>query len=227
MSLNSLDEYWVPEHVKDYLRGLGFVLPLDDMEPWIRSWDDWMGARGDFYDYRDKDGLGRVYEVHRRSIHPAMRVCKEWGSLLLNEEVKVVCEDQKATEWIDGFFSNTRFMAQAQATVVRAFGLGTGAWALWVDLDRKKVRIRHYDARMVIPLTWDEDGVTECAFVTRVFYRGKAIDQLQMHLKGGMGFSTDSALSVGTFQIFTCTRGWASHNEQRGNLSDRHCLLRL
>lgn len=191
MSVNSLDEYWVPEHVKEYLRGLGFVLPLDDMEPWIRSWDDLMGARGDFYDYRDKDGLGRVYEVHRRSIHPAMRVCKEWGSLLLNEEVKVVCEDQKATEWIDGFFSNTGFMAQAQDTVVRAFGLGTGAWALWLDLDRKKVRIRHYDARMVIPLTWDEDGVTECAFVTRAFYRGKAVDQLQMHLRGGVGFTAE------------------------------------
>ena len=193
MSLNSMDEYWVPEHVKEYLRGLGFVLPLDDMEPWIRSWDDWMGARGDFYDYRDKDGVGRVYEVHRRSIHPAMRVCKEWGSLLLNEDVKVVCEDQRATDWIGSFFSSTNFMAQAQATVVRAFGLGTGAWALWVDLDRKKVRVRHYDARMVIPLTWDEDGVTECAFVTRAFYRGKAVDQLQMHLKGGMGFSAGSS----------------------------------
>ena len=33
VSLNSMDEYWVPEHVKEYLRGLGFVLPLDDMEP--------------------------------------------------------------------------------------------------------------------------------------------------------------------------------------------------
>lgn len=193
MGLNSMDEYWVPEHVKEYLRGLGFVLPLDDMEPWIRSWDDWMGARGDFYDYRDKDGLGRVYEVHRRSIHPAMRVCKEWGSLFLNEDVKVVCDDQEATDWIDGFFSSTNFMAQAQATVVRAFGLGTGAWALWVDLDKKKVRIRHYDARMVIPLTWDEDGVSECAFVTRAFYRGKAVDQLQMHLKGGAGFSAGSS----------------------------------
>ena len=127
MSVNSLDEYWVPEHVKEYLRRLGFVLPLDDMEPWIRSWDDWMGARGDFYDYRDKDGLGRVYEVHRRSIHPAMRVCKEWGSLFLNEEVKVVCDEQKATDWIGKYFSNTGFMAQAQDTVVRAFGLGTGA----------------------------------------------------------------------------------------------------
>lgn len=56
MGANDLDEYWVPEHVKDYLRKLGFVLPLDDMEPWIRSWDDWMSARGDFYDYRDYVG---------------------------------------------------------------------------------------------------------------------------------------------------------------------------
>ena len=46
---------------------------------------------------------------------------------------------------------------------------------------------------MVIPLTWDEDGVTECAFVTRAFYRGKAVDQLQMHLKGGVGFSAGSS----------------------------------
>ena len=30
MSVNSLDEYRVPEHVKEYLRRLGFVLPLDD-----------------------------------------------------------------------------------------------------------------------------------------------------------------------------------------------------
>ena len=187
MSVNQLDEYWVPEHVKNYLTSLGFVLPLDDMEPWIRAWDDWMGARGDFYDYHDTDGLGRSYEVHRRSIHPAMRVCKEWGSLLLNEEVKVVCEDQKASDWINEFFSTTNFMAQAQATVVRAFGLGTGAWALWLDLDHKKVRVRHYDARMVIPLTWDEDGITECSFVTRAIYRGNAIDQLQMHTVSELG----------------------------------------
>lgn len=113
MSLNSMDEYWVLEHVKDYLRGFGFVLPLDDMEPWIRSWDDWMGARGDFYDYRDKDGLVWVYEVYRRLIHPAMRVCKEWGSLLLNEDVKVVWDDRRATDWIGEFSSSTNFMAQA------------------------------------------------------------------------------------------------------------------
>lgn len=39
----------------------------------------------------------------------------------------------------------------------------------------------------MIPLSWDEEGVTECAFVTRVFYRGKAVDQLQLHLLGNLG----------------------------------------
>ena len=58
MSTNGLDEYWVPEHVKDCLRKLGFVLPLDDMEPWIRGWDDWMSARGEFYDYRTRTAWG-------------------------------------------------------------------------------------------------------------------------------------------------------------------------
>ena len=89
-----MDEHWVPEHVRDYLRRMGFVLMLDDMEPWIRSWDDWLCARGYFYDYRHKDGMGRVYEVHRRSIHSAKRGCEEWGSKLLNEHVRVTSENQ-------------------------------------------------------------------------------------------------------------------------------------
>ena len=185
-------EYWVPEHVREHLRSLGFVLPIEAMEGYIREWHDWMSAVGDFYSYRDTDGFGRIYEVHRRSIHPAMRVCQEWGSLLLNDKTQVVCEEQGATQWLSDFLSNTGFMSAAQVTVVKAFGMGTGAWALWVDADARKVRIRHYDARMVIPLSWDEEGVSECAFVTRVFYRGKAFDQLQMHLRGGLGLGDGS-----------------------------------
>ena len=177
-------DYWVPEHVREYLRSLGFHLPLEAMEGHIRAWHEWMQACGSFYDYRDSDGFGRVYEVHRRSIHPAMRVCREWGSLLLNDKTQVVCDDQACTDWLQWYFEQTGFFPSAQATVVRAFGMGTGAWALWIDEGNKDVRIRRYDARMVIPLSWDEERVTECAFVTRAYYRGQAVDQLQMHLLG-------------------------------------------
>ena len=180
-------DYWVPEHVRAYLRGLGFQLPLEDMEPYIRAWDRWMRSLGDFYDYKDTDGVGRVYEVHRRSIHPAMRVCREWGSLLLNDKTAVACEEQACTDWLADWMARTGFLASAQECVVRAFGLGTGAWALWVDAGSREVRVRRYDARMVVPLTWDEGGVTECAFVTRAFWRGKAVDQVQLHLRGAGG----------------------------------------
>lgn len=182
-------EYWIPEHVREYLKGLGYsTSAMENMETCIRSWDEWMSARGDFYSYHDVDGFGRNYEVHRRSLKPAMRVCTEWGSLLLNDKTQVVCENQECTDWLEGWMAETGFLAQAQACLVRAFGLGTGAWALWVDTFEKKVRVRCYDARMVVPLTWDEDGVTECAFVTRCFHKGKAIDQLQIHCKGILGY---------------------------------------
>ena len=137
MSLVDEREYWVPEHVREYLRGLGFHLPIEAMEGWIREWHEWMQSVGSFYEYKDVDGFGRVYEVHRRSIHPAMRVCQEWGSLLLNDKTQVVCEDQACTDWLADFFKETGFMPLAQNTVVRAFGMGTGAWTLWVDADRR------------------------------------------------------------------------------------------
>lgn len=195
--------------------GLGFPLLLEDMEPHIRAWDRWMRSLGDFYDYRDADGVGRVYEVHRRSIHPAMRVCREWGSLLLNDKTQVACDDQACTDWLAAWMARTGFLAAAQECVVRAFGLGTGAWALWVDAGSHEVRVRRYDARMVVPITWDEEGVTECAFVTRAFWRGRAVDQVQLHLRGGGIFSPGEA-SAGGFLATGSSRPGSSPLENGG-----------
>ncbi len=185
--LGNEDRYWVPEAVRAYLRALGFRLPLEDMEPHILAWERWMRAEGEFYDYRDTDGFGRLYEVHRKTIMPAMRVCREWGSLLLDEKTQVACEDQACTDWLESFFANSGFWSRAQDTVEKSFGLGTGAFAVWMDTSRHELKVRHYDARMVVPLTWDAEGIAECAFVTRAYHRGQAVDQLQMHLIGPGG----------------------------------------
>lgn len=68
--------------------------------------------------------------------------------------------------------ARTGLLASAQERVARAFGLRTGARTLWVDAGSRKVRVRRYDARMVVPFTWNEDGVTECALVKRAFSGG-------------------------------------------------------
>ena len=50
------------------------------------------------------------------------------------------------------------------------------------DAGARGVRVRRYDARKVAPLTWGEKGVTECAPVTRAFWRGHVVDQVQLQL---------------------------------------------
>ena len=118
---------------------------------------------------------------------PSCRRCGCAGSLLLDEKTVVACESQVCTDWLGSFLSATGFWGRAQETVVRAFGLGAGAFAVWMDVGRRLVRVRHYDARMVVPLSWDVEDVRECAFVTRCFSRGALLDQLQMHVVGDDG----------------------------------------
>ena len=55
-------EYWIPEHVREYLRSPGFAFPLGHGGH-TGMWREWMQPAHDFYDYRGPDGLGRIYEA--------------------------------------------------------------------------------------------------------------------------------------------------------------------
>lgn len=108
----------------------------------MREWDRWMRAVGEFYDYRDTDGFGRVYQVHRRSIMPAMRVCQEWVAPPGREDRGGVREP--GVHGLAGLAPiDHGILGGAQETVVRAFELGTGTFAVGMDVGRRLVRVRH------------------------------------------------------------------------------------
>lgn len=116
----------MPDSVRVHLKAIGYVLPLEDMEEFIRTRHEWIGSSGSFFGYKYTDGFGRIYKVYRQSIHPAVRVGMEWGSLVLNDKTAAVCEGQGCTDWLGEFFKDTAFMPAAHATLVRAFGMGLG-----------------------------------------------------------------------------------------------------
>lgn len=179
--------YSIPEHVKRYIKAQGYTLPCDPMEGYIQRWWGLFQAQGAFWDYEERDGNGNTYKLHRRTVKPAKRVCKEWASLMLNEQTVISTEDEACNDFIAETFQRLNFFPHGQDLLERAFGLGTAAWSMWLDTDTREMQIRRYDARMVVPLSWDDDGVSECAFATKVTEDGKDYDQLQMHmLEGGM-----------------------------------------
>ena len=111
------EEHWVPERTRASVRTAGYsTRALDDMEPHVCEWDRWMRTVGEFCDYRNTDGFGRVRQMHRRTIMPAIWVCREWGSLLLDEKTVVACEGRECADWLASLFSTTNFWGRAQET---------------------------------------------------------------------------------------------------------------
>ncbi len=179
----AIDEFAIPSYIKDKIKELGYTIP-DSMASHIQQWYSWYTGSNSFYQvsYISTDRSKKTRS--RYSLRPARKVCKEWASLILNEDTQISVKDEQANKWLSEFLEKTGFWFLGQMTIEKAFAMGTAAWALWFNIYESAVvdiKIRRYDARMIIPLSWDEDGVTECAFVTRVTIKGKQYNQLQIH----------------------------------------------
>lgn len=180
-----MDRYTIPQSIYDYIDKRGYQIYTDATRAKVEEWDAVFRAQGDFWDYSESDGKRR-YQVHRRTVHPAYRVANEWASLMLNDQTKFTADNEQSTEWLDNFTRSIGFRAHGQGLVTRAFALGTGAWGLWLDPANSKMQIRRYNARQVLPLSWDDDGVSEAALCSRYTDKGKQYDQVQLHLADGI-----------------------------------------
>ena len=172
--------YTVPGCIIEKLDELGAPMPATTMRERIQEWYLWWTARAGWYTETYPDADGRPVTRSRLSIRPARRICREWASLLASE-VTLSADGERADAWLAGWAERQGFQGAFQDFVERTFALGTGALGLWADTEAGEVRLRRYDARMVAPISWDGDGVEECAMFTQAFLRGRPVDQLQLH----------------------------------------------
>lgn len=189
----------------EHLKGLGYD-PDVPMAAKVSEWYGWYTASNDWYSSTEYAPTARrTYVVERETIKPARMVAQEWASLLLNERTQVSVTEEDANEWLQAWLTQAHFFSSGQNLVERAFALGTGAWALRVaGIDPAaayspgaRIIAQRFDARQIVPLTYDEDTCTECAFVSQTTVRGRTYDQVQMHLLGDGGYEIQTALFDG------------------------------
>lgn len=192
------DEFSKPGHVLGWLRGLG--VPYTSMDGDVARWWDWYTARAKWYDRVGFDWQRKRRHRYRLyTLHPARRVCREWASLMFDDGTTFSAGKPRANEWLQRWARDNRMLVVGKRCTERAFALGTGAVALWFDVPADasravRVRPRRYDARMMVPLDWDDDEVTACAFVTRAFVGGRSLTQAQAHVPDP---------STGTYHVLT------------------------
>ncbi len=177
---------------KGYLRRLGYSvhLPMADR---IKDWRGWYMAENSFYNYTEKTD-DRTFRVKRLSCRPARMVCQEWASLLFSETTMISVDDEAANSWLESWLKSVRFVFDGQELIEQAFAVGTGAWVLRAHgvaegqryTPDAYVGVARFDARHIIPLTYDASGCDEAAFLSRTFVRGQLMTQLEIHtVEGG------------------------------------------
>lgn len=182
----AIDEYSLSAEARRAIEQAGYRL-YGGMDASIKAWYAWYTATNEsFYKVPYFTKKGTKQHRDRYSLRPAKRVCREYASLILTEDTRVSVEGSQANAWLQGYLGQIGFWPNGQNLVERAFALGTGGWFLDYDIreDARSsiIRPQRYDARLIKPLTFDEEGITEAAVDTRVTAKGKPIERLTLYV---------------------------------------------
>lgn len=176
------NEFTISSDAVRLIREQGYE-PRRTMDGKIAEWRALYTGTDPFFEVPYVNASGARRKRRRNSLKPARRVCRELASLILTDDTEVSVEKPLANEWLGGLLARSNFWPTGQRVVESCAALGTAAWALSFDVRDDEVRrilMPRYDARMVLPLTFDSQGVYECAFVTRVTDAGKDAEQVQL-----------------------------------------------
>lgn len=163
----------------EYLEKLGYKNICTSHVKQIALWKSWYkGKIEKFHTYEIYNGKKHV-KCERASLCMAKKVCEDWANLLLNEKVTISTSDDASTKYINETLFRNNFRVRANQLIELAFALGTGAFVEYKSGDI--VSIDYISADMIFPLSYDNCGITECAFASEKVINDKKYAYIQLH----------------------------------------------
>lgn len=157
----------------------------DDIYSDIEDWFSWYrGKVKGFHNYSVYNGIRKV-GLERYSMGMPKKICEDWANLLLNEKVSITTGDERKDNFLNAILIANKFQVRANRLVELTYALGTGAFVTYLSADGEVI-IDYIRADMIVPLSWDNGEITECAFASPKIVDGKELTYLQIHyLEGG------------------------------------------
>lgn len=174
----------------------------------IGEWLEWYrGNVKSFHSIKVSNGLTTpTREIY--ALKMAKRVCADWASSMLNEDVNIVVNsnNKKSSIFVQGSKGNSgvlgsnNFDVLLSQTIEQMFALGTSA--LIIDLDniavdeqgnvvdgsKATIKLKSVNATRIIPISWSNGVVTEASFVSELVHSGKTYYVVSSHIKEDDGY---------------------------------------
>lgn len=174
----------------------------------IGVWLDWYkGYVKSFHNIKVSNGL----TTPNRSIYTlkmAKRVCEDWASSMLNEDVKIVISshNNKSSVFVQGskgdggVLGSNNFNELLSQTIEQMFALGTAAFIIdldniavdeygnIVDGSKASIKIKGVNATRIIPISYTNGVVSEASFISEMTIKNKTYYIVSTHVKEEDGY---------------------------------------
>lgn len=157
----------------------------DNMQTNIDQWKSWyQGNVKGFHNYFIYNGRNKVKQ-QRFTLNMSKEISEDWSDILWSEKCKISMKDENSntqfvelTNKLDLYVLINQVLEKAGAlgtagTVVSIYDIKASEDNLVLDVSEAKTRIDIVDVDDIYPLSWDNTGITECAFKSIRFIEGK------------------------------------------------------
>lgn len=175
------------------LKELGFdTVPNEFYTQNIDLWQKWYeGKVNKFHNYKVWNGSSYV-NCQRYSTGMAKKVSEDWANLLFNEKVAVTLEGKPEQEFYDGVCKENNFRVKCNEMQEKKAALGTGAYVFSVtgvpvgeegavEGNGNSIKMDYVAAQDIIPLSWDNGIISECAFAIEKTIKAQKYVYCQIH----------------------------------------------
>ena len=166
----------------------------DNMQTYIDQWKSWyVGDVKEFHNYYVYNGNQKNYR-RRFTMNMAKEISEDWADILWSEKCKISMANDKSQEDFDSLAKELdlySIISQSleksgamgtEATVVSVYDLIKNEDGMYLDVSNAKTRVDVVDVDWIYPLTWNNKGITECAFGSNEFVGGQKYVVLSVHL---------------------------------------------
>lgn len=163
------------EKVIKEVTGKDVVALTDLTDLWLQYYK---GDVTSFHHYQEYNGNNNISRK-RKTLNMPKKVCEDWANLLLNEKTDVVLGDDNQQKNLWALLNKVNFWTKGNEGVEKTFALGTGAFIENLDANQN-ARLQFVTRNKIYPITFDQDRITECAFVNV----SSKTTIIQIHIKG-------------------------------------------
>jgi len=160
-----------------------------DYDNLVILWRDWYkGKHSTFHDVNVSSGVIN-YSDRIKQMNMGKKIAEARADLIMNEKVRINI-DERLQEEFEATLNENNFWVMGNRSVETAAALGSAAWVIYEK--NKKVSIDYIDPEMIYPLSVYNGKITECAFASVFYEKGKSYVYLCAHFLEGDGYRIEN-----------------------------------